>query len=162
VSVLYVVVGLVALQRIGELIWGQRNTKRLRTRGAIEFGASHYPLIGALHASWLVVLIVFIPADAQPDWSMLAFYALLQPLRYWAIASLGDYWTTRVMVVPGATTVRRGPYRWLRHPNYLVVAVEIPLLPAAFGAGMIAAVFGVLNVAILTWRIRVEDAARRR
>jgi methyltransferase len=95
----------------------------------------------------------------------MALLACLPPApasAVWAIVSLGEYWTTRVMVVPGAAQIRRGPYRWLRHPNYLVVAVEIPLLPAAFGAGMIAAVFGVLNVAVLAWRIGVEEAARQR
>jgi len=162
VSALYVTVALVAAQRIAELLWARRNIRRLAARGAVEYGRSHFPLIVALHAAWLVAMLVLIPGDRAPSWPLLACYLLLQPLRYWAIVSLGEYWTTRVMVVPGAAPIRRGPYRWLRHPNYLVVAAEIPLLPAAFGAGMIAAVFGVLNVAVLAWRIVVEEAARQR
>jgi methyltransferase len=92
---------------------------------------------------------------------MLAVYGILQVARYWTIASLGRYWTTRVIVVPGAPAVRRGPYRFMRHPNYAVVAGEIAVLPLVFGAWRIALVFSVLNAAILAHRIRVEDAARR-
>jgi methyltransferase len=161
VSPLYVVVALVAAQRLGELVWARRNTRRLRARGGVEYGAPHYPLIVVLHTAWLATMLVAIPADTVPNIALIAVYLLLQPLRYWAIASLGDYWTTRVIVVPGAEPVRHGPYRVLRHPNYAVVTLEIPLLPAAFGAWMIAAVFGVLNVALLAHRIRVEGAARR-
>ena len=160
-SPLYVVVAFVAAQRLVELVWARRNTRRLRARGGIEHGAAHYQLIVALHTAWLAAMLLLIPAETVPNPAMIALYLLLQPLRYWAIASLGDYWTTRVIVVPGAEPVRHGPYRLLRHPNYAVVALEIPLLPAAFGAWMIAAVFGVLNIALLAHRIRVEGAARR-
>jgi methyltransferase len=160
-SALYIAVALVALQRLVELAWARRNTRRLFARGGIEYGASHYPAIVTLHAAWLLALVVFIPADARPNPTMLALYVLLQPLRYWAILSLEECWSTRVIVVPGASPVRRGPYLFLRHPNYLVVAAEIPLLPAAFGAWIVAAVFGVLNVALLARRIGVEAAARR-
>jgi methyltransferase len=161
VSALYIAVAIVALQRLVELAWARHNLKRLLARGGVEHGAGHYPAIVVLHAAWLAALVIFIPADAKPDPAMLALYVLIQPLRYWAILSLGEYWTTRVIVVPGASPVRRGPYLFLRHPNYLVVAIEIPLLPAAFGAWIVAAVFGVLNVALLTRRIGVEAAARR-
>lgn len=160
-SPLYVVVALVAAQRLVELVWARRNTRRLRARGGIEYGAAHYPLIVVLHAAWLAAMLLFIPANTVPNPAMIALYLLLQPLRYWAIVSLGDYWTTRVIVVPGAAPVRRGPYQFLRHPNYAIVALEIPLLPAAFGAGMIAAAFGVLNIALLAHRIRVEGAAHQ-
>jgi methyltransferase len=161
VSALYIAVALVALQRLVELAWARRNLRRLLVRGGVEYGAGHYPAIVILHAAWLAALVIFIPADAKPEPAMLALYVLIQPLRYWAILSLGEYWTTRVIVVPGASPVRRGPYLFLRHPNYLVVAIEIPLLPAAFGAWIVAAVFGVLNVALLARRIGVEAAARR-
>jgi len=160
VSALYAAVALVAAQRLAELAWARRNLRRLRARGGIEFGATHYPLIVALHAAWLAAMVAFVPADATPQPVLLVLYAALQPLRYWAIVSLGDCWTTRIIVVPGATPVRRGPYRFLNHPNYVVVAMEIPLFPAAFGAWMIAAVFGVLNVILLAHRIAVERAAR--
>jgi len=161
VSTLDVVVALVAAQRLIELGWARHNLTRLRARGGIEHGAGHYPFIVSLHAAWLLAMAVLIPADATPDPFMLALYVLLQPLRYWAIASLGEYWTTRVIVIPGTAPVRRGPYRFLRHPNYLVVAIEIPLLPAAFGAWIMGAAFGVFNIALLVHRIAVERAARR-
>jgi methyltransferase len=161
VSALYIAVALVALQRLIELAWARRNLKRLLARGGVEYGASHYPAIVTLHAAWLAALVVFIPAEAKPDPAMLALYVLVQPLRYWAILSLGEYWTTRVIVVPNASPIRRGPYLFLRHPNYLVVAIEIPLLPAAFSAWIVAGVFGVLNVALLARRIGVEAAARQ-
>jgi methyltransferase len=161
VSLLHLAVALVAAQRLIELVWARRNTQRLLARGGIEHGADHYPLIVALHAAWLAAMVLFIPAGRTPDPAAIALYLLLQPLRYWAMASLGDYWTTRIIVMPGAEPVRRGPYRFLRHPNYTIVALEIPLLPAAFGAWMMAAVFGVVNVALLAYRVRVEQAARR-
>jgi len=161
VSALYVVVALVAAQTLGELVWARRNTERLRARGGVEYGAAQYPLIVALHSAWLLAMLLFIPSETIPNFAMIALYLLLQPLRYWTMTSLGEYWTTRVIVVPGAEPVRRGPYRVLRHPNYAIVALEIPLVPAAFGAWMIAAVFGVLNVAVLAHRIRVEGAARQ-
>jgi methyltransferase len=159
VSAIYVAAGLVALQRLVELALAHRNTRALREAGGVEFGAGHYPLIVALHASWLIALPLAVPPDAAPDWWLVALYLALQPLRYWAIAALGRRWTTRVIVVPGAAPVRAGPYRFLRHPNYLVVALEIPLLPLAFGAWEIAAVFGMLNFALLAIRIRAEDEA---
>lgn len=159
-SALDIAVGAVAAQRLAELAWSRRNVRQLRALGGIEHGAAHYPLIVAFHASWLTAMMLFIPAEAEPNTALLAAYALLQPLRYWAIASLGQYWTTRVIVVAGSAPVHHGPYRFLRHPNYWVVALEIPLLPGAFGAWIVAAIFGVGNLAILAYRIAVEQAAR--
>lgn len=152
---------LVALQRVGELAWSRRNEARLRARGAVEHGRGHYPLFVLLHGAWLVALPVTVPADARPDPWLLAAFLALQPLRLWCITTLGERWTTRVLVLPGEPLVARGPYRLVRHPNYLVVALEIPLLPLAFGAIAPAVLFGALNLALLAWRIRVEDAALR-
>lgn len=161
-SVLVLAVGLVALQRLSELVVARRNTRRLLAMGGIEAGAAHYPLIVALHAGWLAVLLVAIPWDAPVlHLSFVALYLVLQPLRYWTIASLGDRWTTRIIVLPGAPRLRRGPYRYVTHPNYMIVVAEIALLPLAFGAWDIAAVFTVLNGALLTIRIRAENAAFR-
>lgn len=157
--ILYVVLALVAMQRIAELIYSVRNTRRLRAAGAIEHGAVHYPLFVLLHAAWLVAMGLFIGPQTQPNWWLLALYAALQPLRFWTILSLGPYWTTRIMTVPGAPLVRRGPYRVLRHPNYVVVCAEIAVLPLAFGAIEIAIVFSILNASLLSWRIRVEERA---
>ena len=154
-----IVVLLVAAQRLGELTYARRNTKRLMAAGGVEYGARHYPLIVALHGGWLVALFVLVPPEVPPDWWLLGSYGLLQFGRLWALISLGDRWTTRVIALPDAPRVRRGPYGFLRHPNYLVVAVEIPLLPLAFGAWQIALGFGLANLALLAHRIRVEERA---
>ena len=150
---------LVALQRLAELGYARRNARRLLAAGGVEHGAGHYPLFVALHGAWLAALFVLVPAEAPTDWGLLGLYGLLQLGRLWVIASLGGRWTTRVIVVPGAPLVTRGPYRFLRHPNYLVVALEIPVLPLAFGAWQIALGFGLANLALLAQRIRIEERA---
>lgn len=149
----------VALQRLAELIYAERNNRRLRAAGGEEAGRGHYPLLVLVHAGWLAALFVLVPAEAPVSWWLLALYGLLQIARLWVILSLGPYWTTRVISVPGAPLVRKGPYRVLRHPNYLVVAAEVAVLPLAFGAWEIALVFSLLNGAVLWRRIRVENAA---
>ena len=153
---------LVALQRLAEVGYARRNARHLLAAGGVEHGAGHYPLFVALHGAWLVALFVLVPADAPANWGLLGLYGLLQLGRLWVIASLGRRWTTRVIVVPGARLVTRGPYRFLRHPNYLIVALEIPVLPLAFGAWQIALVFGLANLALLAHRIRVEARALAR
>jgi methyltransferase len=153
------VVGLVALERIAELWYAQRNTRALLDAGGIEVGGGHYPMIVALHAAWLVAIVATVPPGAAVSVSLLALFLILQGFRAWVILSLGRYWTTRVITVPGAPLVRRGPYRFLRHPNYVVVAAEIAVLPLAFGAWGLAALFSALNAALLTWRISVEEQA---
>jgi methyltransferase len=159
VSAVVILVALVALQRLAELLYAARNTRRLRRRGAVEHGRGHYPLFVALHGLWLIAILVAVPADASIDWLPLALFVLLQLARLWIVATLGPYWTTRIITLPGAPLIRNGPYRFLRHPNYLVVIGEIALLPLAFGAWRIALVFSLLNLALLAWRRRVENAA---
>lgn len=153
------IVLLVALQRLAELAVARRNTRRLLARGAREAGHRHYPVLVVLHAAWLVSLFALVPPQAPVQPWLLGGFAVLQLGRVWVIASLGGRWTTRIVVLPSAPLVRRGPYRWLRHPNYLIVALEIAVLPAAFGAWDLAMVFGALNGAALAWRIRAENAA---
>jgi methyltransferase len=148
----------VVLQRLAELAYARRNTRRLLAEGGVEVGAGHYPLIVGLHAAWLVSLFVLVPPDAPLNWWALAVYAVLQAARLWVVASLGRFWTTRIITLPAAL-VRRGPYRLCRHPNYVVVAAEIAVLPLAFGAWQLALVFSLLNAGMLAWRIRVEQAA---
>lgn len=163
-SVLFIALGLVALQRAAELFYSARNTRRLLARGGVEYGAPQYPFFVLLHGAWLVSMATLIPRSTQPNWTLLWVYVAVQPLRIWAIASLGPYWTTRIISVPGEPLVRRGAYRVFRHPNYIVVCAEIALLPLAFHATEIAIVFSFLNAALLSWRIRVEEralAARR-
>jgi len=159
VPILWIVIALVTLLRLAELAHARRNTARLMARGAIEHGRGHYPVIVTLHAGWLTALAVLVPPDTPPQWPWLAVFAALQIARVWIIASLGSYWTTRIITLPDAPLVRRGPYRFLRHPNYLVVVGEIAVLPLAFGAWHIALGFSILNALILAWRIRVEQAA---
>lgn len=150
---------LVAAQRLAEVAWARRNERRLLARGGIEVGTAHYPLFFLLHGSWLAALWLLVPANAPVIWPLLVLFALLQAARIWVIASLGRYWTTRIVTIPGAPLVKRGPYRWIKHPNYVVVAAEIAVLPLAFGAWQIALVFSVLNGLLLWHRIRVEEAA---
>lgn len=156
---LYAVVALVAVQRIAELIYAARNTRRLLKRGGMEHGAGHYPLFVALHGSWLAALILTVPPATQPNLTLLLLFLLLQLARVWVVTSLGPYWTTRIITVSDAPLVRRGPYRFLRHPNYLVVALEIAVLPIAFGALALAVGFSVANALLLWHRIRVEERA---
>jgi methyltransferase len=149
----------VALQRLAELAYARHNTRILLAEGAYESGAGHYPLLVGLHALWLLSLVLFVPSERAPDWLLLGAFAVLQGLRVWVLATLGRYWTTRIITLPGAPLVRRGPYRWLRHPNYIVVAGEIAVLPLAFGAWQIAVLFTLANAAVLWIRIRSEERA---
>lgn len=153
------IIALVVLQRLVELVYAERNTRTLMARGAVEVGRSHYPLIVALHALWLIAIVVMLPADATIDWTLLALFVMLQVGRVWVIATLGPYWTTRIITLPGAPLIRSGPYRFVRHPNYAVVVGEIAILPLVFGELVVASVFSVLNAGLLFWRIREEDAA---
>jgi methyltransferase len=155
--IFWIVLVLVVVQRVAELAYARRNTKALLARGGIEAGHRHYPLIVALHTAWLAALIIFVPANRQPDWGWLSAFIILQLLRVWVIASLGPYWTTRIITVPDVPLVKRGPYRFLRHPNYLVVIGEIAVLPLAFHAYWLALGFSIVNLAVLGWRIKIEE-----
>jgi methyltransferase len=149
---------LVTLQRVGELWLSVRNTRRLRARGAREHSPGHYPLIIAVHVLWLGVLLWLAPL--QPiQWPWLAAFLVIEAARLWVLASLGSRWTTRIIVVPGEQLVRRGPYRFFSHPNYLVVIGEIAVLPLVFGLWHVALIFSLLNAAVLTVRIRAENTA---
>jgi methyltransferase len=152
------ILALVTLQRLGELWLSNRNTKRLMAQGAREHARGHYPLIVALHVTWLAALGWLAPSRPI-DAVWLALFVLIEIGRLWVLASLGPRWTTRIIVVPRAPLVRRGPYRWLNHPNYLVVAAEIAVLPLAFGLWQLALIFSVLNAAVLAIRIREENRA---
>jgi methyltransferase len=153
-----VILGLVTAQRLGELALARRNTRRLLAAGGIERGANHYPLMVALHAAWLVGLWV-LAWDRPVNLAWLGAYLALEVLRAWVLASMGARWTTRIVVVPGETLVRKGPYRFIPHPNYAVVVGEIAVLPLVFGLTAYAAIFTALNAALLWWRIRTEAAA---
>jgi methyltransferase len=155
------VLAFVTLQRLGELALARRNTMRLRAQGAAETGAGHYPLIVALHAVWLAGLWL-LAWDIPPSLSWLVVFAVLQVLRVWVLVTLGSRWTTRILVLPGAPLVSAGPYRFMRHPNYVVVIGEIAVLPLAFGLVWYALAFTMLNAAVLAVRIKAENNALAR
>jgi methyltransferase len=152
------VLGAVTTERLAELALAGANTRRLKAHGGVERGAGHYPLVVALHAAWLACLWFAAPGR-ELAWPWLAAFGALQVLRAWVLVTLGRRWTTRIIVVPGERLVAHGPYRYLRHPNYWVVAGEILTLPLAFGLWPIAAVFTLLNAAALWTRVRAEEAA---
>jgi methyltransferase len=152
------ILALVTLQRLGELWLSNRNTGRLLAQGAREHGASHYPLIVALHVAWLAFLWLLAPLRPV-DGFWLALFVLIELVRIWVLVSLGARWTTRIIILPDAPLVHRGPYRWLNHPNYAVVVAEIVILPLVFGLWQIALIFSALNAALLTIRIRAENRA---
>ncbi len=155
----YAIVAAVAVQRLAEVAWAERNTARLKAQGAFEVGARHYPLIVILHAAWLIAVLAFLPAPSVIYFVPLVLFALFEAGRAWVLLSLGPYFTTRIITLPGAALVRRGPYRYIRHPNYFIVCGEILLLPLVFGEIGVAMVFTILNAAMLAWRIRTEDSA---
>jgi methyltransferase len=150
---------LVALQRLGELLLARRNTRRLLARGGREEGRAHYPLFILLHGGWLLAVFLLASPLRQPDWAFLFLFLLLQVGRLWVVWSLGEFWTTRIITLPGEPLVRRGPYRFLKHPNYLIVVGEIAALPLAFGLWETALAFSLANLLLLAHRIRVEEAA---
>ena len=158
-SLIHIVLGLVALQRLGELALAARNTRDLRAAGAVELDAGFYPLFVLLHAAWLLSLALLVPASTAPSWPLLAVFTALQFGRVWVIASLGRYWTTRLIVPADTPLARRGPYRFVNHPNYLMVIAELAVLPLAFGAVAIAAGFSAANLALLARRVVIEERA---
>lgn len=157
-------VAAVALERVAELVVSKRNAAWSLERGGVETGRRHYLVMVVLHTGLLVGVLaeVWLRRPEFVPWlgySMLALVVASQALRWWCIAALGRRWNTRVIVVPGMPPVTRGPYRWLRHPNYVAVVVEGFALPLVHSAWITAVVFTVANAALLTVRIRVEDAA---
>jgi methyltransferase len=158
-----VLIAVVALMRLVELAWSARNARRLRNRGGVESGAGHYPWMVALHTGFLVAVPFevtiaarpFVPALGVP---MLALVLATTVLRWWVITTLGERWCTRVIVPPGAGLITTGPYRLVRHPNYVAVAIELPALALVHSAWATALLFGTLNILLLRTRIRVENA----
>ncbi|MBY5341886.1 hypothetical protein E0H35_34775 [Rhizobium leguminosarum bv. viciae] len=148
----------VTLQRLGELVLARRNMAALLAKGAREVAPEHYPVMVALHASWIIGLWLTAPGRPVALFWFLVFMGL-QVLRLWVLATLKGRWTTRIIVLPGTPLVRSGPYRFLRHPNYAIVVGEIAALPLAFGLPLYAIVFSLLNALILHVRVKAENAA---
>ena len=153
-----IILALVTVQRLAELVIARRNSAALLARGGYEVAAGHYPLIVAVHALWLAALWWFAPGRPIV-WPLIGLFLLLQLARLWVLATLGERWTTRIIILPGAALVTGGPFRFFRHPNYLVVAAEVAVLPLAFGLWQAALIFSVMNAFVLAIRIRAEEKA---
>jgi methyltransferase len=150
--------GFVTLERAVELPLARRHTQTLLARGAYEVGAAHYPAIVALHVLWLATL--WLLGWSRPlSLGFVAIFAVLEAGRFWVLRTLGPRWTTRIIVLPNEAPIVTGPYRFVRHPNYAIVALEMPCVPLALGLGWAALLFGCANLAMLAWRIRCEDRA---
>lgn len=164
-SLAYVaLVTLVATQRLAEVAWAERNRRRLVAQGAVEFGARHYPMMVALHTAFLISAPLEVIGFDRPFQRALALASLAaliaaSALRGWVLVVLGERWTTRVLVVPGLVPVARGPFRFLRHPNYVAVAIEMAALPLVHGAFATAVVFSIANGLLLRHRIAIEERA---
>ncbi|MFG2077531.1 isoprenylcysteine carboxyl methyltransferase family protein [Nonomuraea maritima] len=160
-------IGLVVVERLAELVVARRNLAWARSKGGVEYGRRHYPWIVAAHVALLAaapaeVWLLGRPFVPALGWPMLAVVVLAQGLRWWCIGALGRRWNTRVVVVPGMPLVDRGPYRWLRHPNYVAVVAEGVALPLVHTAWLTALAFTLANAVLLGVRVRVEDAALAR
>ncbi|HJU97321.1 MAG TPA: isoprenylcysteine carboxyl methyltransferase family protein [Jiangellaceae bacterium] len=154
----------VGVERLAELVVSTRNARWAFAQGGVEFGHGHYPVMAAMHTALLVACIAEVAVADRPflpwlGWPMLALVAASQALRWWCVATLGRQWNTRVIVVPGLPLVSAGPYRWLRHPNYVAVVVEVAALPLVHSAWVTAVVFTAANAAVLAVRIPVEERA---
>ena len=163
-DVYWALLAVICVERVCELVVSSRHANASLGRGGVESGAGHFPVMVALHVALLVGCVVepvvahrtFIPALG---WPMIALVLAANGLRWWCIATLGPYWSARVIVIPGTTLVRSGPYRWFAHPNYVAVIVEGAALPLAGSAWITACAFTVLNAALLTVRLRCETRA---
>lgn len=160
----YLLIGFVVLQRLLEVVYARFNEKNMRKQGAVEFGAEHYKWIVLLHVLFFFSLLIeswTVGIELGFGWQVfLVIFAIAQMLRFWALASLGRFWNTKILILPGAKLVKKGPYRWLPHPNYLVVAMEIASLPLIFGAWRTAFIFTVANALLLLLvRIPAEEKA---
>ncbi|MFS0656756.1 isoprenylcysteine carboxyl methyltransferase family protein [Bacillus sp. 179-C3.3 HS] len=161
--IFWFMIGLFVCQRLIEVLVAKRNEKRVKALGAIEFGAGHYPYMVAMHAAFFLFLTLETwLLQREPSRFFLLLLLLLgltQIVRYWALYSLGTYWNTKILVVPNALIVKKGPYRWLKHPNYLVVAIELLFIPLLFQAYITAILFTCLNGWMMVVRIQAEEKA---
>jgi methyltransferase len=150
---------LILLQRGLEELYSARNTRALLAAGGREVGRDYYPVVAITHLAWIAALFLLIPAGAAIIWPLLVLYLALQVARYWVIASLGRYWTHRIITLPDAPVVRKGPYAFVRHPNYAITIAETFLLPIVFGDAAVAVIFGCVWSAVLYYKILLEDQA---
>lgn len=159
----YIIISLVIIQRITEVFIAKQNEKKMLAQGAYEVGASHYPYMVALHVSFFVSLIaevLIFERGISPLFPLfLLIFLFVQGLRIWCLTTLGTFWNTKIIILPGARVVSKGPYLFIKHPNYVVVCIEIVLLPLMFQAYITALCFTLLNLAMLSVRIPLEEKA---
>lgn len=147
----------IVVQRLSELFLAKRNTRLLMEKGAVEVGASHYPFMVTLHTCWVLCLVLF-GYDQPVIWAWLGLFAVLQIFRVWILATLGERWTTRIIILD-EPLVRAGPFAFVNHPNYILVVLEIFVAPMVLGLFWVAVVFSILNAAMLAVRITAEERA---
>lgn len=163
--VFFVFVGLIIFQRITELAVARKNEAWMKSQGAIEFGQRHYPAMVSIHTAFFIFFIlevIMFDKSLSTYWPiLLSLFIFTQTMRVWALASLGKYWNTKIIILPGANVIKRGPYKIIKHPNYLIVAIELIVIPLMFNAYITMAVFTMLNILILSIRIPAEEKALR-
>jgi len=155
--VTWVLIYIVA-QRLGELVYANRNSARLLSEGGVEHGADHYQYFVFLHSAWLAIIALMVDPSHKIQPVIFAIFIGTQALRFWTLASIGRWWTTRIISAPHFERVNHGPYRYIPHPNYLVVVLEIAIVPLLLGEPWIALIFSILNAILLRHRIGVENA----
>jgi methyltransferase len=159
----YLFMGFIIVQRLVELAIARRNERWMISKGAIEYGAGHYPIMVLLHSAFILTVIFevsYFHRELSRFWFLIiAGFLFTQAIRVWALRSLGPYWNTKIIVLPGATVVKKGPYQFIKHPNYVIVAMEIILIPLLFNAYTTAILFSILNIIILSVRIPAEEKA---
>lgn len=162
-KIFWLFLALLVIQRICELLLAKRNERTVRKEGAIEYDRSGYKVIVAMHAAFFISLVSeysLLEKTLNDRWpALIAVFLLAQALRYWSIGILGKYWNTKVLVVPVAGAVTKGPYRYFKHPNYLAVVIEIAVIPLIFSCYITSALFSVLNLIVLRRRIKIEESA---
>jgi methyltransferase len=158
-------VALIIFQRITELIIARKNEAWMKNQGALEFGQGHYPVMVSIHTAFFITFIlevILLDKNLSEYWPvLLALFVFTQAMRIWALGSLGRFWNTKIIILPGASVVKRGPYKIIKHPNYLIVAIELIVIPLMFNAYITMAVFTLLNILILSIRIPAEEKALR-
>lgn len=160
--IFYSILVFVIVQRLVELLIAKRNEKSLLAKGAYEVGATHYPLMILMHVSFFISLLIevtYFKSIPEPHYVWIFIFFILQLLRVWCLVSLGTFWNTKIIILPGANVIMKGPYAYIRHPNYLVVCLEIAVLPLMFQAYVTAICFTILNLAMLSVRIPTEEKA---
>jgi methyltransferase len=159
----WVFIGFLIIQRLGELVIAKRNEKRMFARGAVEYDRSGYKYIVMMHTLFFLSLMSeyqFFSKELNPYWwILLPIFLITQVARYWAISSLGEYWNTRIIVLKGSPLIKKGPYKFLKHPNYIVVGIELAVIPLIFSCYFTAIFFTILNIILLNRRIRIESRA---